>query len=202
MKRVLLLALMGLVASCSSLLSSKSSILPHTETVLTTGMRITATNPNGTVTIEADGAASRIISGIGWSKRPNLIPRTTRWNGSLGLYDPAPSNSLHDRLLVNEGRLFFGSESEASRFLNHGSNARGKPVFNNQGLVVAYEVLPISSGAPTRFVSLWQIYINGKRPTALKGADDSAIKVSGGAILDIATPFPAPIGYEMVLGEE
>lgn len=199
MRRALLLALIVISASCAD--NRKGKLLPHTEVVLSPGMAVTATNANGTITIEADGAASRIFSGTGWKKRSDLIARTTRWYGSLGLYDPASSSSPHGRMLVDEGRLFFGSESEALRYLYVGST-HDRPVFNNRGLVVGFHVESIPGGEPTRSVKLWQIYINGKRPTALKGADDSAIKVSGGAISDSATPTPATVGYEMVLGKE
>jgi len=199
MRRAFLLALFLFGASCRD--TRKGTLLPDTEVVLSPGMSVTATNPNGTITIEADGDASRIFSGAGWKVQSDLIPRTTRWYGSLGLYDPASSRSPHGRMLVDEGRLFFSSEADALRYLYVGSTHK-KPVFNNRGLVVGYLVEVIPGGEPTRSVQLWQIYIDGKRPTSLKGADDSAIKVSGGTIPETASPTPAKIGYEMVLGKE
>ena len=199
MRHAFLLALFVFGSSCTD--NRKGALLSHTEVVLSPGMSVTATNPNGTITIEADGEASRIFSGAGWKKHSDLIPRTTRWYGSLGLYDPAFSRSPHGRMLVDEGRLFFSSEADALRYLYVGSTHK-KPVFNNRGLVVGFHVEVIPGGEPTRSVQIWQIYIDGKRPTSLKGADDSAIKVSGGTIPDAASPTPATIGYEMVLGKE
>jgi hypothetical protein len=177
------------------------ALLPNTEYVLTKGMTVRATNPNGTVTITAGDGAARVFSGDGWSKSRTLIPRTTRWYGSLGLYDPGSSSSPGGRLLADEGRLFFKTESEALRYLYSGS-AHFKPVYTNQGLIVGYDMESIPGHEPVRSVQIWQIYINGKRPNSLRGANDSAILVENGTIPDTAAPNPAPTGYEMILGEK
>jgi hypothetical protein len=184
-------------ASCQK----RQNLLPTTEFVLAEGMIITATNPNGRVTISAGQGTERTFSGDGWSKRRNLIPRQERWRGSLGLYDPGDSFSLHGRLLAEEGRLFFKSESEALRYLSVEGGSY-KPVFNNRGLVVGYNIVNIPGGKPTRMVDVWQIYINGQRPMSLQGANDSAVTIKGGSILDTAKPNPASVGYEQVLGEK
>jgi len=158
-----------------------------------------AITPNGTITITAGDGTERSFSGDGWSKNRRLIARTARWYGSLGLYDPADSFSPYGRLLVDEGRLFFETESEALRYLYVGGSY-SKPMFTNRGLVVGYHIEAISGGEPAREVEVWQIYIKGKRPQSLRGADDAAIRVEGGVIPDSASPNPAPVGYEMNLG--
>lgn len=194
---IILLALVA--SSCAS--GTRGKLLPNTEVVLTPGMTITATNPNGTVSVHADAEATRTFSGTGWRKRTRLIPRTTRWYGSLGLYDPAGSCTPYGRLLVDEGRLFFQSESEALRYLNVAGSYM-KPVFTSDGLVVGFHVEPIRGGEPTRSIDVWQIYINGRKPTAMRGANDTAISISGGATPETASPNPAPIGYELELSNE
>jgi hypothetical protein len=171
-----------------------------TEFVLSQGMVITATNPNGTITISAGRGTQRTFSGDGWKKERNLIPRDTRWNGSFGLYDPAESSTMYGRLLVEEGRLFFQDESEALRYLFSESGA-SKPVFNNQGLVVGYNVESIPGGESTRSVEIWQIYLKGKRPIALRGATDSALTIKGGIIPDFAEPHAVAVGSEISLGD-
>lgn len=183
------------------LASSSQAIPPNTEFVLPEGMVITASNPNGTITITAGHGTERIFSGPGWKKERNLIPRDTRWYGSFGLYDPAESFSPFGRLLVDEGRLFFHSESETLKYLDEGSTYF-KPVFNNRGLVVGYHVENMPGGEPTRSVQIWQIYINGQRPQSLRGADDTAVTVKRGNILDTAKPYPASIGAEMSFGDK
>lgn len=189
------------ILACLLATSCQQNLPTTTEFVLSEGMVITATNPNGTVTISAGPGTERTFSGDGWNKRRNLIPRDTRWCGSFGLYDPAESSSPYGRLLADEGRLFFKSESEALRYLD----AEGeyfKFVFNNRGLVVGYHVESIPGGEPTRSVQVWQIYINGQRPASLRGADDTAVTMKSGTIPDTATPYPAPVGLEMTLGDK
>jgi hypothetical protein len=164
-------------------------------------MVIRATNPKGTVTVSAGPGTERTFAGDGWRKRRNLIPRTTRWYGSLGLYDPAASFFASGRLLVDEGQLFFQSESEALRYL-YQEGTYMKPVFNNRGLVFGFHVEDIPGGEPTRSVEVWQIFINGQRPQSLRGANDAAVTVLQGSIPDTAQPHPAEVGYEVRLGDK
>jgi len=168
--------------------------------VLSDGMTIAADTPNGKISILGGKGTKRVFSGDGWTKTRYLIPRTTRWYGSLGLYDPADSWSAHGRLLVDEGRLFFDTESEALRYLYEGSGYF-KPVFNRRGLVVGFHVEDIPGGEPTRSVQVWQIYVKGQMPDSFRGGDDQAIAVTGGNIPHEAAPHPAPIGYEKTLGD-
>jgi hypothetical protein len=165
-------------------------LLPFSENVLTDGMTLHAEHPNGPITVRAGSGTERTFSGPGWSKTRYLIPRSTRWNGSLGLYEPADSYFRAGRLIAEEGRLFFQTESEALRYLYVGSDYL-KPTYTNTGLVVSYAVGPIIGGEATRNVKVWQIYIGGKQPTSLKGADDTAITLTGGSISPTAAPYPA-----------
>jgi len=118
------------------------------------------------------------------------------------LYDPADSNSLGDRLLLDEGRQFFQSESEALRYIQFLSGYYGPITFNNSGLVVAYKVIPIANEKPTRSLEIWQFYINDAKPESLRGAVDKNIEISGGTIPDSAVPAQAPIGSERTLADK
>lgn len=161
-------------------------LLPYSEVVLKPGTSVTATNANGTVTIEAGEGTERTFKGQGWTQTKKLVARRERWIRSLGLYSPSGN------VMADEGRLHFASTSEALRYLYVGSDFY-KPVYTNNGLVFGYFF--DASGWPTmRHIELYQIYINGKRPTAIPGADDSALSVSGGSIMDESTPYPAPSG--------
>jgi len=188
----------------SVLLSCKLESSPSlpTESVLSDGMRIVAHTPSGAITIEGKQGFKRLYSSENWSKTSVLIPRTTRWYGSLGLYDPATSYSLGDRLLLDEGRQFFQNESEALRYLQFLSGYHGPITYNNSGLVVAYKVIPITNEKPTRSLILWQFYINNAKPKSLRGAVDKNIEISGGTIPDSAVPVQAPIGYERTLADK
>ena len=164
MKLSLPLSFLLILTSCAK----KPALLPSTEYVLCDGMTISADTPNGRISVTGGKRTQRIFSGDGWTKTTYLTPRTTRWYGSLGLYDPADSWSPHGRLLVDEGRLFFDTESEALRYFYEGSDYF-KPVFNSRGLVVGFHVENIPGGEPTRSVQIWQIYIKGKVPDSLRG---------------------------------
>jgi hypothetical protein len=196
MKTAHALVLALIVSGCTG----DRGLLPSTEFVLSKGMKIAATTADGTVVITAGEGTERTFSGDGWTKKRRLIARSTRWYGSLGLYDPAASFSTHGRVLVDEGKQFFATESEALRYL-YGESGYFKLVFTSNGLVVGYHVEAIPGGEPTRSVEVWQIYINGKKPSSLRGADDSAIRVSGGDTPETSSPNSAPIGYPRTIGD-
>lgn len=195
----------GLPFLCAALLSAgcaTQQLHPYSETVMSPGMRVTATNPNGTVTITAGEGTTRHYAGAGWKKSRSLIARSTRWNGSLGLYDPASSFSPYGRLLAEEGRIHCTSVSEAMRWLYVGSTLH-RPTYTNNGLVFCYSISvpPDSAGEPTRSVELWQLYINGHRPHHLPGANDRAIRVEGGSIPNTSIAHHAEVGYDLLLGD-
>jgi hypothetical protein len=175
---------------------------PFTENVLSEGLVITAHTPSGKISIKGKKGCSREFVGDNWSKNANLIPRDTRWYGSLGLYDPADSFSMNSRLLVDEGRQFFSSESEALRYLQSLSGYYGRLTYNRSGLVIAYKVVDVGGGEPTRSLEIWQFYINGKKPSSLRGGVDKDIEISGGSIPDTATPVQSKVGYERALADK
>jgi hypothetical protein len=192
-----LLAVTLLCAGCAT-----NHLLPYSETVMTPGMRVTATNRNGSVTMVAGEGTQRRYIGRDFDRTLSLIARTERWNGSLGLYDPADSSSPYGRLLAEEGRIHCSSVSEALRWLYVGS-ALNHPVYTNSGLVFCYSVArpPNAAGAPTRSVALWQLYIEGRRPRHLPGANDHAIQVAGGSVPDTSLPHSGPVGYALLQGD-
>jgi hypothetical protein len=186
------------VISCGLLYSNPDA----NELVLSEKMKISALTPIGKITIEGGKGFARQYSGTNWSKSSVLTPRTTRWYGSLGAYDPAGSFTRGDRLLVDEGRQFFSSESEALRYMKSISGYYGPLTYNNSGLVIAYQVIDIPNEKPTRSIQVWQFYINGNKPSVLRGAVDENIQIIGGNIPDKVTPISAPIGYEREISDK
>jgi hypothetical protein len=179
-----------------------SEPFPYTENVLTDGMTITARTPSGKISIKGGKGCLREYAGENWSKKSNLIPRNMRWYGSLGLYDPADSDTMNGRLIVDEGRQFFASESEALRYFQRLSGYYGRLTYNNSGLLIAYKIVDVGGGEPTRSLTIWQIYINGKKPSSLRGAIDNTIEITGGLIPDTATLFQAKVGYERAIADK
>ncbi len=71
--------------------------------------------------------------------------------------------------------------------------------------MTSYEIIKVvdgGGGEATRSLTIWQIYINGKKPSSLRGAVDNAIVITGGSIPGTATPFQAKVGYERELADK
>jgi hypothetical protein len=165
----------------------------YTEVVLNPGMKLTARTPNGVLTILAERGTRRTYRGDGWNKSISLIARTSRWYGSLGLYDPAESYSPYGRLLVEEGRQHFSTQAAAEGWLRGRSReagvGKGRLILTSDGLVLRYSMSAVpGSGVPTAQVDLWQLYVNGRHPHGLPGAEDGALRIDGGAVAEVSTP--------------
>jgi len=151
------------------------------ELVMPPGMIITAENENGGIQIEATERLARLFT---WDENlageyVNLIPRTDRRNGTLGAYSQNAKWRKRkgiSRGVFSEGQQLFSSEKEALQWLNFGWNKSGaKVVYSSSGLVIGYSK---TMHREQINVDVWQIYINGKKPTSLRGASDDKIKVT------------------------
>ena len=150
---------------------------PENEIVMSEGMRIEATNRYGTIQIEALRGTKRAYTWDGQTREVLLAARKARWYGSMGIYSPGDSsfasvNGIH-RAVVQEGQQHFGSLKEAMDWLNQPWH-RDELSYTNSGLVVGWSRTP---GRGQLNVEVWQIFIDGKKPTSLPGAKDSAIRV-------------------------
>jgi hypothetical protein len=146
------------------------------EMVMTSGMRITATNLNGTISITAgEGMERRYV----WENKQisvNLRPRVERWLGSLGAYSPGGGDDVHT--VVEEGQQHFCSEKEALEWLSWQDNVLDY-VYTPDGMVVGYRSEKLSShNSFSLNVNVWQVFINGQRPDELPGAEINKIQVS------------------------
>jgi hypothetical protein len=106
-----------------------------------------------------------------------MDPRGERWYGSLGLYYPGPGDHWKEhngitRGVVEEGQQHFKSIKEAMAWIE---KRKYMPfVYRNDGLMVGWSKTPERRQLT---VEVWQILINGKKPMALPGAQDSAIEI-------------------------
>jgi hypothetical protein len=146
------------------------------EVVMEPLSRIDATTPVGEISITAGKGLRRTYEWEGAARSVDMWPRSKRWYGSMGLYYPGPGNHWPEhngvtRGVVEEGQQHFKTEADALAWLN--KDTYHPIVWNNEGLVVGW-----SKTLPRRQlnVDVWQIYIDGKRPTRLEGASDEAIK--------------------------
>ncbi len=149
------------------------------EIVMTEGMVITATNSYGVMEITAGKENVRNYTWNGGTRSAELIPRKTRWNGSLGIYFPGEGNHWkeHDgitRAVLEEGQQHFETIEEAVEWIRK-ENHWGY-VYRDDGLVVGWDKMTGAGG--TLGASVWQVYINGKKPTSLPGSQNDKIVVS------------------------
>jgi hypothetical protein len=164
-------------------LSNIPDVPKENEIVMTEGMKITATNSWGTMTITAGKGLERSYTWEGATRSVIMIPRKERWYGSLGIYSPGADNwKEHNgitRGVLDEGQLHYDSVDRAMKFFKHPFRAN-VTVYNDNGLVITCSNAINPYGGPTNtlFVEVWQIYINGKKPTRLPGSQNDKIIVS------------------------
>lgn len=151
---------------------------PENEIVMSKGMKIKATTPVGMIEIEAGEGCERSYTWEGATRSVIMGPRGERWHGSLGLAYPGPGNHWQEhngitRGVLEEGQQHFSSEKEALAWIKE----RGfvKPVYRKDGLVVGWSKVLERHQLN---VEVWQIYIKGKKPKKLPGANDAAIQVA------------------------
>jgi hypothetical protein len=148
------------------------------EIVMLPGSRLTATTPVGQIIIDAGQGLRRSYTWEGATRSVEMWPRKERWYGSLGLYYPGPGNHWLEhkgiaRGVVQEGQQHFETVDKAMSWLEN--QQQWEPhVWTNSGLVVGWnKTLPRQQ----LNVDVWQIYVDGKKPVTLPGADDKAIIV-------------------------
>ena len=147
------------------------------EAVMSPGEKIVATNANGTMAIRALTERKRQYEWNGQSKAIELIPRKERWNGVLGLYNPAseifPMTLLNrTRIVAQEAELHFMTQEEALAWLKLQRPMQW--VYTAEGLVVGWFETPSRNQVN---VDVLQIYINGEKPTQLPGSANNAVRV-------------------------
>ena len=141
------------------------------------GMTLSATTASGKMVVAAVDEFTRSYTWEGATRSAELSPRPARWYGSLGAYFPGPGDhwALHNgitRGVLEEGQQRFRSVAEALRWIKGQS---WQPcVYRNDGLFVGWgKVLERRQ----LDVSVFQIYVMGKKPTHLPGSHDGAIVV-------------------------
>ena len=156
----------------------------ESEVVMSPGMRIIATTPAGTITITAGKGLKRSFSWDGATRSVEMWPREKRWYGSLGLYFPGSGHHWREhngitRAVVNEGQQHFESVEEALKWINMRKGQRyigGRPamqfVYRNDGLMIGFGKTLERNQLN---VDVWQIFIDGNKPTKLEGSDDDKI---------------------------
>lgn len=149
------------------------------ETVMTPGMRITASDSGGQIFISAGEGCERSYTWDSATRSAKLWPRKTRWYGSLGIYFPGPgehwkSNGGVTRGVLGEGILWFKTADDALAWIKNIQPLKNC-VYSNDGLLVAWERVPARKQLN---VDVWQIMVAGRRPTDLPGSRDDQLVIT------------------------
>lgn len=147
------------------------------ETVLSRGQSVEMTNKNGTIKISYVSPTKRRFEWDSESRMVPMIPRMERFNGKLGLYEPADSLAWPSvtRLVVEESVRNFDTESAIKTALIEGS-AIMDWVYTNDGLVVGFGRTPARKQID---VDVFQFLLRGQKPSDLAGARPNQIHLIG-----------------------
>lgn len=147
------------------------------EIVMLPGSLITEVGPLGTISIAAGRGLKRCYTWEGATRCVEMEPRDERWYGSLGLYFPGPGDHWAEhngitRGVTEEGQQHFKTMDEALTWLK--KQEYPSLIYRNDGLAVGW-----SKNLPRRqlSVSVWQIFIDDKKPTQIPGAQDDRVSV-------------------------
>ena len=154
------------------------------ELVLREGVRLTATTSRGVISVVAGAGVARTYEWDGCSLAASMEVRSSRWFGSLGIYDAAwsfgwPFNIFRickgvSRTVVQEGQLHFADANAAEEWIRR--YAKDSPaVWSNDGLLVQWSV---KSEREQLNVDVWQICVSNQYPKQLAGATDAMLQIS------------------------
>jgi ankyrin repeat protein len=160
--------------------------LPATcEVVMSPGMKITATTSVGTIAVTAADELTRSYTWDGGTRSVEMEPQKSRYFGSLGLFFEGVDVHWREhhgiaRCSTEEGQQDFKTVEEVMKWINEPERMR--PVYRDDGLMVGwYKDLP----RKMLRVHVWQILINGKKPTRLPGSQNDKIVVETVALKNV-----------------
>lgn len=172
----LLVALSVLQLSGCDKREAPTTPYPFTRLAMQPGMVIEAKNKNGTVYIEYLSPLERRYRWNGHDEKRTLIPRKEIWLGRLGAYDPATAyiwEIFSPRIVANDSEIDFETMEDAEKWLHQGSAVLDW-VYTDDGLVVGFAK---ASSRNQVNIDVYQIYINGEKPSQLKGSRPERINV-------------------------
>jgi len=148
------------------------------ETVMRQGTKIIARSAQGEITVRAGAGFERHYTWEGVTRSAKLRPRANRWYGSLGIYYPgagehwAPNGGI-TRGVLEEGTLWFKTEADFSKWIRRRSYIPF--VYSDDGLLIGWTKIPTRKQLN---VEVWQVMIDGRKPTKLEGSQKDAIVVT------------------------
>lgn len=177
----------------------KSVVIPdappvpeYSEIVLDNGMVVSASTPEGKITVAAGPGLLRSVSWDGTKRYVVMQPRKERLYGSKGIYFEGrpqgwkPFNGI-TQVKIEEGQRQFDNVDDASIWMQI---RRLHYVHTNNGLVVGWKRKPSES---TLHVEVWQFFIDGEKPSFLPNAKDYLIQTRQAPLSVSASANQAPL---------
>jgi hypothetical protein len=153
------------------------------EIVMSQGMEIVARNSLGTIKITAGKGLERSYTWEGGTRSVVMKARKEHWGGKLGIYFPGEGQHWTEhngvtRAVLEEAERHFHSFEEIITFLND-STRQQYTVYRDDGLVVTWhkEIGSPPGKGGTLLVNVWQLLLDGKKPTAIAGSQNENITV-------------------------
>jgi hypothetical protein len=173
---ILLVALAALARAAACQVGD-GAVPAANEIVMAPGSVITETSPLGTISITAGRGLKRCYTWEGATRCVEMEPRDERWYGSLGLYFPGPGDHWAEhngitRGVTEEGQQHFKTTDEALTWLK--KQEYPSLSYRNDGLAVGWGK---NLARHQLNVSVWQIFIDGKKPSQIPGAQNDRISV-------------------------
>jgi len=155
-----------------------TSIAP--EIVMDEGMAITAKTERGDITVRAGAKYERFYTWDGATRSAKLTPRQYRWYGHFGLYYPGSggnwkSNHGITRGVLEEGILWFKTVEDALPWIQRRRANGAGCVYTDSGLLVTFLRVPPRKQIN---VEVWQIMIDGRKPTFLPKSRNDLVSVT------------------------
>lgn len=155
------------------------------ELAMRDGFRIEANTASGTIVISARPDLERQYEWGSCKLTTKLGARVNRWYGSRGAYNPGAGLSQFFTFLycdgisrpsVAEGQIHFKKKVDAETWIARYSavNPKGS-VWTHDGLLVQWSVVPKRKQLG---VDIWQVCVDGHRPSGLSNSSDRAITFS------------------------
>ena len=158
----------GLLERFDNWRQNDTPIPPENEIVMSPDSTIEATTKIGKIIIKSGKGFKRYYTWEGATRSVVMWPREYRWIGSFGLYYPGPGfhwkehNGIN-RGVLEEGQQHFNSIDEAKSWLKLPYHS--DCIYRDDGLVVCFSK---TLERHQLNVEVWQIYIEGKTPSAYK----------------------------------
>lgn len=164
----------GIYVAVSDYIKGDPAVPNQNEIVLGQNDWVEATTKLGKIKVQAGKGLRRYYSWEGITRSVAMAPRKSRWYGSYGIYFPGPgyhwlpAHNGISRGVLEEGQQHFKTTEEALKWIE----LHQPLTYRDDGLAIFFMKTPSRHQLS---VDVWQIYIDGKKPTNIPNSQNEAI---------------------------